>query len=42
MDSLPGNTNLSSYKKSDANITSLSHPLQRQAIVLATNNVNDE
>lgn len=42
MDSLPGNTNLSSYKKSDANITSLSHPLQRPAIVLATNNVNDE
>ena len=42
MDSLPGNTNLSSYKKSDANITSLSHPLKRQAIVLATNNVNDE
>jgi len=42
MDSLPGNSDLSSYKKSDANITSLSHPLQRQAIVLATNNVNDE
>lgn len=39
---LPGNTDLSSYKKSDAQITSLYLPLERPIIVLATNDVNDE
>jgi len=42
MNSLPGNTDLSSYIKSDAIITSLDLPLQRSAIILATNDVNDE
>jgi hypothetical protein len=42
MDSLPGNSNLTSYKKSDVNITSLLHPLKRPSIILASNNVNDE
>ena len=42
MDSLPGNSNLTSYKKSDINITSLLHPLKRPSIILASNNVNDE
>ena len=42
MDSLPGNSNLTSYKKSDVNITSLLHPLKRPSIILASNNVNDD
>ena len=42
MDILPGNTDLSSYKKSDAIITSLDLPLERPAIILATNDVNDD
>jgi hypothetical protein len=42
MNTLPGNTDLSSYKKSDINITSLSLPLKRQSIILATNDVNDD
>ena len=42
MFSLPGNTDLSSYKKSDANITSLSIPTKKQSIILATNDVNDD
>ena len=42
MNSLPGNSNLSSYKKSAAHITSLLHPLKRPSIILASNNVNDE
>jgi hypothetical protein len=42
MNLLPGNTDLSSYKKSDANITSLSIPLERPVAVFATNDVNDE
>lgn len=39
---LPGNSDLSSYKKSDAVITSLTLPLERSAIILATNDVNDD
>jgi hypothetical protein len=39
---LPGSTDLSSYKKSDVQLTSLSLPLERPVIVLATNDVNDE
>ncbi len=42
MDILPGNTDLSSYKKSDATVTSLTIPLERPAIILATNDVNDD
>ena len=42
MNSLPGNTDLSSYKKSDINLTPLSLPLKRQSIILATNDVNDD
>lgn len=42
MDTLPGNTDLSSYTKSDANIIPLTLPIgDRQAIILATNDVND-
>lgn len=40
---LPGNTDLSSYKKATPNITSLSLALDnRPAVILATNDVNDE
>jgi hypothetical protein len=39
---LPGNTDLTSYVKSDANITSLSLPLDRPVVIFATNDVNDE
>jgi hypothetical protein len=39
---IPGNTDLSSYKKSDANITSLTIPLERPVIIFATNDVNDQ
>jgi hypothetical protein len=42
MELIPGNTDLSSYKKSDAIITSLSLPPKRPAIILATNDVNDD
>jgi len=42
MTTLPGSTDLSSYKKSDINLTSLSLNLKREAIVLATNDVNDD
>lgn len=42
MDALPGSTDLSSYTKSDANIIPLTLPIaDRQAIILATNDVND-
>jgi hypothetical protein len=40
--SLPGNTDLSSYKKSDANITPLTLPLERPVVIFATNDVNDD
>ena len=39
---LPGNTDLTSYVKSGTNITSLNLPLDRPAIIFATNDVNDE
>jgi hypothetical protein len=40
---LPGNTDLSSYNKGPSGpITSLSLPLERPAIILATNDVNDD
>jgi hypothetical protein len=42
MDILPGNTDLSSYIKSDINITPLLNNLNRDIIVLATNDVNDD
>jgi hypothetical protein len=42
MNSLPGNTDLSSYTKSDAIITQLNLPTKRPAIILATNEVNDD
>jgi len=38
---LPGSTDLSSYHKSNINLTSLNTSLQRQAVILATNDVND-
>lgn len=41
MDSLPGNTDLSSYEISKASITSLQIPTKREAVILATNDVND-
>ena len=41
MYTLPGNTDLSSYIKSDANITPLSISSERPAIILASNDVND-
>jgi hypothetical protein len=41
MNSLPGNTDLSSYIKSDANITSLSISLDRPIVIFASNDVND-
>lgn len=41
MNSIPGNTDLSSYTKSDAIVTSLKLSSQRPIIVLATNDVND-
>lgn len=41
MDSLPGNTDLSSYIKSSPDITPLDISLDRKAIILATNDVND-
>ena len=40
--SLPGNTDLSVYKKSDANITPLTLPLERPVVIFATNDVNDD
>jgi hypothetical protein len=39
---LPGNTDLSSYKKTVIPLTSLHHTTDRQVIILATNDVNDE
>lgn len=39
---LPGNTDLSSYQKSDTTLTSLNISLKRPAIILATNEVNDD
>jgi hypothetical protein len=39
---LPGNTDLSFYKKSDTNLTSLSSSITRPVIILATNEVNDD
>jgi hypothetical protein len=39
---LPGNTDLSSYKKLDINITSLTLSSNRPAVILATNDVNDD
>jgi hypothetical protein len=39
---LPGNSDLSSYKKSDVEITPLTLSLERPAIILATNDVNDD
>jgi hypothetical protein len=41
MNFLPGNTDLSSYKKSNLNLTKLDLSLDRKAIILATNDVND-
>lgn len=41
MNSIPGNTDLSSYTKSDAILTSLDLSLKRPVIILATNDVND-
>lgn len=38
---LPGNTDLSSYHNANVTITSLDTSLKRQAIILATNDVND-
>lgn len=38
---LPGNTDLSSYSKYKPDISSLSLPLERKIIILATNDVND-
>jgi hypothetical protein len=38
---IPGNTDLSSYELSRPAITSLEHPRQRPAVILATNDVND-
>lgn len=40
-DTLPGNTDLSSYVKSDADIVPLTVDTNRKAVVLATNDVND-
>ena len=42
MNSLPGNTDLTSYTKSDAILTSLNLPLERPAVIFATNDVNDD
>jgi hypothetical protein len=42
MESLPGNTDLSSYIKSDTKLTPLTLSLNRPIIVLATNEVSDE
>ena len=39
---IPGNTDLSSYKKSVIPLTSLQQSGDRQVIILATNDVNDE
>lgn len=41
MTTLPGCTDLSSYEPFSASITSLSTPLERKAVILATNDVND-
>jgi len=41
MNLLPGNTDLSSYNKTKIDLTSLDIPLDRKAIILATNDVND-
>jgi len=41
MDFLPGNTDLSSYSKPVPQITPLTTPLNRTAIILASNDVND-
>jgi hypothetical protein len=41
MELLPGNTDLSSYKKSDAILTKLDKHSNKKAIILATNDVND-
>jgi len=41
MDFLPGNTDLSSYSKPVPQITPLTTPLNRAAIILASNDVND-
>ena len=41
MNSLPGNTDLSSYTKSNVSLTKLDLSLERKAIILATNDVND-
>jgi hypothetical protein len=42
MNSLPGNTDLTSYTKSDAILTSLNLPLERPVAIFATNDVNDD
>jgi hypothetical protein len=42
MNSLPGNTDLSSYNKSNVSLTKLDLSLERKAIIFATNDVNDE
>ena len=39
---LPGSTDLTSYKKSDADITSLTLPIERPVVIFATNDVNDD
>ena len=39
---LPGDTDLSSYKKSTLSLTSLQQTDTRQVIILASNDVNDE
>ena len=39
---LPGNTDLTSYTKSDISITSLTLSLERPVIIFATNDVNDD
>ena len=41
MNLLPGNTDLSSYNKTKIDLTPLDIPLDRKAIILATNDVND-
>jgi hypothetical protein len=41
MTTLPGCTDLSSYEPFSASLTSLSAPLERKAVILATNDVND-